>query len=82
MDDTPEDFKSLFRKKLMERSGEDRVMMGDSMFVAAREIALASLSDTAGAAEQRYRLFLRFYGNDFAPEQKQRIKNILSGNPL
>jgi hypothetical protein len=78
MDDTSEDFKSLYHQKIMERSGEERVMMGDSMFTSARKLALASLSSIAGADEKRFRLFLRFYGNDFAPEQQKQIKNIFS----
>ena len=81
MDDTSKDFKSLYHRKIMERSGEERVMMGDSMFSAARELAMASLSTTAGADEKRFRLFLRFYGNDFAPEQQKQIKKILLARP-
>jgi hypothetical protein len=81
MDDTSEAFKVLFRQKIMERSSEERLLMGDSMFASARELVLASLPDTLGAAEKRLWLFVRLYDNDFVPEHKQRIKNILLGCP-
>ncbi|MEI6128307.1 MAG: hypothetical protein WCQ99_17300 [Pseudomonadota bacterium] len=77
MDDTSENFKSLYHQKIMERSGEERVIMGDSMFNSARELALASLSNTVAADEKRFLLFLRFYGNDFSTEQQAQIKKIL-----
>lgn len=81
MDDTAADFKSVYRQKLMERSNAERAMMGDSMFAAAREMALASLQDRTNAGEVRFRLFMRFYGNDFAPGHMQRIKELLTTTP-
>lgn len=81
MDDTSENFKSLYHQKIMERSGEERVIMGDSMFSSARELALASLSNTVADDEKRFGLFLRFYSNDFVPEQQQQIKKILLVRP-
>lgn len=77
MDDTSEDFKFLYHQKIMEKSGEERVLMGNSMFSSARELALSSLPNTVGAGEKRFLLFLRFYGNDFAPEQQKQIKKLL-----
>jgi hypothetical protein len=81
MDDTAKEFKALYHRKIMERSGEERMLMGDSMFCSARELALASLSTTAGADEKRFLLFLRFYGNDFSPEQQKQIKKSFCSGP-
>jgi len=81
MNDTSENFKAYYHRKIMERSGKERMMMGDSMFSTARELALTSLSNTMTSDEKRFQLFLRFYGNDFASERQKQIKNILLVRP-
>jgi hypothetical protein len=80
MRDTDRAFQQLYRQKIMERSGAERFRMGDGMFAAARSLALAALSDLRDD-EKPFELFLRFYGNDFSPEHRQRIKNSLLGRP-
>jgi len=44
VNDTPDQVKHLFRTMMMARSAEERMVMGCSMFDAARKMALASLS--------------------------------------
>ncbi len=72
MDTTPA-MQQLYRDKLMERSNEERFMMGVRSFDVARTMVLASLPPDLDETEQRVALFLRFYGNDFTPEKRKAI---------
>ncbi len=76
MNDTSEAMEKRYRALLMERSGEERLKMGCSMFDAAKEIVRSSiLNENPGltARELKEKIFLRFYGLDFSESQKQRI---------
>jgi len=78
MHDTTPFMEHVYRQKVMERSEEERLTMGSSMFDAAREIVLASFSKNMSPQEKRISLFLRFYGNDFNETVKQGILQALS----
>jgi hypothetical protein len=54
----------MIRGKLMALSGEVRFMMGAQMSESAREMVKASLPPGLSEAEQRRRLFERFYGDE------------------
>jgi hypothetical protein len=62
MHDTAPEVAELMRELLMQRSGEERFMMGLLMFDAAREFVLASLPADLPEAEFKRRLFERIYG--------------------
>ncbi len=47
---------------MMARSGAERLIMGSSMFDAARRVVLASLPRDLPEAELKRRLFERIYG--------------------
>ena len=72
MNDTPDQVKHLFRTMMMARSGEERMVMGCSMFDAARKMALASLSHLP-EEQIKVELFKRFYGSDFDEKTRNRI---------
>jgi len=78
MNDTPSFVESLFKQKIMEKSNEERIIMGSLMFDAARKMVLASLSDNISPQEKRKSIFLRLYGNDFDEATKQSILHTLS----
>ena len=61
MTDTPPAIEQEFRRRLMARPAEERLLMAVSMHQTARTIALASLSPTASRAETRSFLLDRFY---------------------
>jgi len=65
----------MMRKK----TGEERVLMGFSMFDFARSIVLSSISKYASPKKQRQELFLRFYRDDFKKEEQDRILKRLTG---
>ena len=76
MGDTHPEIEERFHQMMMARSGEERFLMGCSMFDAAKRLVRASILAShpeASEAEIRQQLFLRFYGHEFAPEERERI---------
>lgn len=59
---------ALYRALLMERSGEERFLMGVRMFDLARQLVLASLPPELPPEEIRRRMFARLYP-DFPPDR-------------
>ena len=64
MTDTPPEIDRIMRDKIMERSGEERFIMGAQMFDAACEMAKASLPRGLSEPERRRELFKRIYGEE------------------
>ena len=64
MTDTPPEVERMLRDKIMERSGEERFIMGAQMFDSAREMVKASLPPGLSKTEQRRQLFKRIYGKE------------------
>jgi hypothetical protein len=62
MNDTPLEIRKLVRQQLMERSGEERFVMGALMFDAVREMIFASFPSNLSPKELKRRLFERVYG--------------------
>lgn len=74
MNDTPPEIAQMVREMLLARSGEERLLMGASMFDAAREMILASLPDGLSPAEKKRLLYKRIYGEElpFSPDESER----------
>ncbi len=72
MKDTPPEIEDRYRELLMQRSGVERLHMGADMFDTARELAIAGLR-AEGVEDLRAALFLRFYGDEFEPQERARI---------
>jgi hypothetical protein len=70
--DTPPEIEAKFHRMLMRRSGEQRLKMGCSMHATSQALIKASVS-AKGSVAVRRALFLHFYGNDFGPEQREKI---------
>lgn len=76
MNDTPPAIERRYRSLLLARSGEERLKMGCSMHAAAQALVRASvLAQNPGASTAAIRraLFLRFYGQDFGPVERNKI---------
>lgn len=61
---------------MMKKSGQERWKTGFSMFDLARRQVLTSITRDnphADSREIRRGIFLRFYGQDFSPEEQERI---------
>ncbi len=59
------------------KTGEEKLLIALSMFETAREIVISSLPNNLTERELRKALFLRFYGNDFSVNEKEKILSIL-----
>ena len=76
MNDTPPEMEARYRDMLMQRSGEERLIMGCAMRDTARILVEASIreQDPQATSETiRKGLFLRFYGHEFDAESRARI---------
>ena len=58
-------------------TGDERMKIASDMFDTARTLVLASLDKNLNDKEKRKALFLRFYGNDFSVDEKEKILSIL-----
>ncbi len=73
MNDTSPEAKKIQDELFAKLSGEERLLMGLEMFETARKIVLSSFPENLSENEIRKRLFLRFYGNDFSEDEKEKI---------
>jgi hypothetical protein len=84
MNDTPPEVERKYRAMLLQRSGEARLLMGDSMYAAARALVRASIlaaMPNASPAELRQQIFLRFYGHEFDSRAREKILAALGPAP-
>jgi hypothetical protein len=74
--DTPPEIDERYRAMLMQRTGEERLIMGCAMRDTARALVEASLREhdpQATVEAIRKGLFLRFYGHEFDHETRTKI---------
>ena len=84
MNDTPPEVAHRYRAMLLDRSGEARLLMGDSMYAAARALVRASIlaaTPHASPAQLRRQIFLRFYGHEFDARTRDQILASLDDAP-
>ena len=82
MNDTSAKVQRRFEELLMQKTPEERLKMGCSMFTAAREIAKSSIRaqfPQLSPAQMKQKIFLRFYGDDFSDAQSRDIQSVLAG---
>ena len=76
MKDSSPEIEARFYEMMMRKSGQERMKMGFSMFDLARRQVVASIkADNPSADENDIKrgVFLRFYGEDFSPEEQAKI---------
>ena len=76
MKDTSPEMESRYRALIMERSGEERLIMGCSMFDAAKALMQAGILDQnphVSPTEIRRALFIQLYGHEFDAESRAKI---------
>ena len=64
MNDTDPEIAKIVRRRLLERSGTERVMMGSNMFDMAKAMIVASLPPGLTELEIKEQLCRRLYGNE------------------
>ena len=80
MKDTDILVESRFLEMMMERSGQERMKMGFSMFDMARRQVIASIKErnpNAGENDIKKEIFLRFYAQEFSPKEQEKIMNCI-----
>ena len=80
MKDTSPEIEARFQEMMMRKSGQERMKMGFSMFEMARRQVIASIkADNPSADENDVKrgLFMRFYGQDFSPEEQEKIIDVI-----
>ncbi|ALA59722.1 hypothetical protein [Nitrospira moscoviensis] len=76
MNDTPPEVEERYRAMLLQRTGEERLIMGCTMRDTARAMVEASLREqdpNATVKTIRKGVFLRFYGHEFDGETRAKI---------
>ena len=76
MNDTSPEMDERYRAMLLQRTGEERLIMGCAMRDTARAIVEASLREqdqNATVETIRKGVFLRFYGHEFEQETRAKI---------
>ena len=76
MNDTSKKMEEKYFKLLMQRSGEERLKMGASMYATAKEIVKSSILEDdkdITAFELKKKIFLRFYGHEFNADRVRKI---------
>ena len=74
MNDTHPEMKVRFRNLMMSKTGQERLLMGCSMYDTAKEIVRSSINNNYPGitpAEMRREIFLRFYGHEFSQPDKE-----------
>ncbi len=76
MNDTSARMQESYERMLLNKSPEERVRMACSLFDFSRELVVSSIkaeNPTISRKELQSQIFLRFYGEDFDTEKKQKI---------
>jgi hypothetical protein len=73
MSDTAPEIQDKIDDIYKNKTGEEKLLIALSMFETARELVISSLPKNLSERELRKALFLRFYGNDFSREEKEKI---------
>jgi hypothetical protein len=80
MKDTKPEIEEKFKKMLMQKSNEERLIMGCEMFDDAMRIVRSSILNDypdIDSAELLKQIFFRFYGNDFSKSDLDKIVSAL-----
>jgi hypothetical protein len=71
--DTSPEIEKKINGIYLNKSGEEKLLIALKMFETARDVVLSSLPENLANKELRKVLFLRFYGNEFDDNTKEKI---------
>ncbi len=80
MKDTHILVESRFLEMMMERSGQERMKMGFSMFDMVRRQVIASIKEgnpNASMNDIKKEIFIRFYAHEFSQKEREKILNCI-----
>ncbi len=81
MNDTHPDVVIRFRNLIMSKTGQERLLMGCSMYDTAKEIVRSSIYNSRPGiteAEIKREIFLRFYGQEFSEDDRKKLLSALA----
>ena len=81
MNDTHPDIAVRFRELMMSKSGEERLLMGCSMYDTAKQIVRSAIYNSRPGitdAEMKKEIFLRFYGPEFSKADREKLLSALA----
>ena len=70
-----------YRDLMMSKSGQERLLMGCSMYNTAKQIVRNAISNNRpGITEEEMtkEIFLRFYGKEFSPSDREKFLKLLT----
>jgi len=80
MFDTHPDVAIRFRELMMSKTGQERLLMGCSMYDTAKEIVRSAIYNNRPRitdAELKREIFLRFYGQEFSEADREKLLSAL-----
>jgi len=83
MNDTHPDVAIRFRELMMRKSGQQRLLMGCSMYDTAKKIVCSAIYDSRPGitdAEIKREIFLRFYGPEFSKADREKYLSLLASD--
>ncbi|MBA7655038.1 hypothetical protein ES703_62935 [subsurface metagenome] len=83
MNDTHPDVAIRFRELMMRKSGEQRLLMGCSMYDTAKQIVRSAIYNSRPGitdAEIKREIFLRFYGEEFSQADREKYLSVLASD--
>ncbi len=81
MFDTHPDVAIRFRDLMMSKTGQERLLMGCSMYDAAKQIVLSAIYNSRPGitdVEIKREIFLRFYGPEFSESDREKFLSALA----
>ncbi len=81
MFDTHPEIAVRYRELMMRKSGEQRLLMGCSMYDTAKQIVRSAIHNShpdITDAEMKREIFLRFYGHEFSPPDREKLISALA----
>lgn len=83
MFDTHPEIAVRFRDLMMSKTGQERLIMGCSMYDTAKEIVRSSIYNSQPEikdAEIKREVFLRFYGQEFSEADREKLLSALGAD--
>ncbi len=83
MNDTHPDVAIRFRELMMSKTGEQRLLMGCSMYDAAKQIVRSAIYNSRPGiteTEMKKEIFLRFYGQEFSQAERDKFFSALASD--
>ena len=77
MNDTSHEMQRIYHDLLMQKTAEERFLMGISMCHSVRRMVLSSLGDAKSESAKKIQLLYRYYSHDFSKEELKKIEKFL-----